>query len=123
MCLTEDELVYRFGRPDAPQIELSAPLSDGTFRPWNGIGRELTTSVRFTNGDHSYDVWWSADRLAADRPVSAGVTVFQSDRYLAQIECAPETVGDSFEPPLTDAMRRRGLCWSAETQTGWTQCD
>ena len=123
MCLKDEVLTYRFGRPGQPEIELTEPVAAGTYRPWNGIGRSITEAVTFTNRDYSYDVWWSLDRLEEDRPVTGGVTIFQGEKYLAQVECAPGTVGDSFEPILTDAMRANGQCWDYASHSWQTTCD
>jgi hypothetical protein len=122
MCLDGGELVYSFGRAGSPELILYEPLSEGTFTPWQGIGRSINEEVAFRNESYSYIVSWALDRLENDHPVYAGVTIQKGDAFVARLECEQGSVGPSFEPILTDAMAAIGQCWDPSTY-GWARCN
>jgi hypothetical protein len=119
MCLDGDELVYSFGRAGSPELVLYEPLSEGTYTPWQGIGRSINEEVAFRNEGYSYIVSWALDRLEDNHPVYGGVTILKDEKYVTRLECEAGSVGPSFEPSLTYAMGEIGLCWDRDA-FGWT---
>jgi hypothetical protein len=71
--------------------------------------------VTFRNADYSYVVYWSLDRLDESRPVTGGVTILKGETYVADLTCSAGTVGESFGPVLSEALRAIGLCWDFNT--------
>jgi hypothetical protein len=119
ICLDGDHRTYAFGPRGQPELTLSEPLSAGTYLPWQGVGRAVHEEVEFRNQGYSYIVGWSMDRLDEGHPISGGVTIFEGTRYVATLDCAAGSLGESFEPVLSDAMRGIGLCWDFSAH-GWS---
>ena len=61
-CIGTDSFLYRFGKPEAWELELSVPMEAGTVTPWSGIGGSIWSSVGFPNDGYLYEVWASVDR-------------------------------------------------------------
>ncbi len=86
-----NNLKYAFGTPGkSPDIAVSVPLSKTNYEPWNGVGRWITSSVTIPNGDYSYQVFYGADRLSDEHPISAGVNVLRGadEKYVNTVKCA-----------------------------------
>ena len=101
-CLTNDgkeillrdagsTINYRFGPPDGPpELQLGVPRDQASTWQWKGIGRSMSYSVNVPNGDTTYRVFWSADRI--DQTVEAGVNVLINQKLAATVSCGDQIV-------------------------------
>nr|WP_321508604.1 hypothetical protein [uncultured Celeribacter sp.] len=99
-------LLYRFGPPGAPELELIRPLSSATYVPWPGIGRAIWEQVTLTNYEASYEVFWMFDKI--DRLEKGGVIVTSGEELLAELHCTSSPEQD-FET-LYQAYQVEGYC-------------
>lgn len=121
ICLTGETLTYSFGPSGAPELLIDTDLSRLDYIPWAGVGRHLFESVRLRNGDYTYEVWHSLDRLDPDATLEGGVIVFQGDDTLADLSCTPRTArGDLYT--LFVAIEATGRCFDLNTRT-WGACN
>lgn len=114
LCLTPNErrVTYRFGPVDAPEIELTRDFDEITMQPWSGVGRGIWDQVAIPNGDFSYDLYWSADKI--DRTVYGGVEVRRNANTVASLSC---DAGGYFDfDTLLFAMQDAGYCRSDPIQ-------
>ncbi len=118
VCLDGEEVIYRFGPPDAPALTLSAPISEVAHQPWPGIGRAIWESTTFQNGAFSYEVHGSFDKL--DQISDGGVTVRKNGREIASLSCdSGSTELGLFA--ISDAKEAAGQCWDPYAQR-WGAC-
>ena len=91
VCDSGKTIDYSFGKPGLPpEIIVRALRSEAYTIPWNGMGRYESYSVAVPNGNTTYDVFWSEDRITEGRPVSAGVNVQVSKKHVATVRCVGE---------------------------------
>jgi hypothetical protein len=106
-------------------MQISTPLKDLIYRPWNGIGIMMSDAVQFTHGDYSYEVWAGIEKMmdeAAPAPEwSGGVNVLKGADVVASLSC--DSVPDVYQlDSLYDLKQAAGQCFDYESQ-GWkTQC-
>ena len=123
ICLEGDTLTYSYGRAGNPELRLSQPLTDGTYTPWNGIGRSMWEVVAFYNDGYTYTVNWSVDRMDENLPVQAGVSVDEGGSIVAILNCVEGTAGPEFGSVLMERMESLGLCWDPSAQAWETDCN
>ena len=116
-CLTGDQVTYRFGPPDAPELTLTQSVRDVGHRPWPGIGRSVWHDVSFVVGDIRYAVHLSIDKLSEPPgEVSGGVTVTRKDETLADLTCKPGSIIGAGDPsPVFEAKRAAGQEFDRQT--------
>lgn len=139
VCLEGDSFTYAYGpRGGSPELRLYSEVADGSFRPWNGIGRTIWEVLVFRNGEYFYEVGMGWDKMAAlidgedgeaqEEPdpgvaMSAGIDIQrqrpgQEVEYLAFLECDPGSILYD-----TDRIYRvydaAGLCWD-HGERRWT---
>lgn len=115
VCINADSFTYAFGPRDRPDLSLTVPMSAGTVAPWPGVGSAIWSSVGFTNGGYTYEVWASVDRNPDDANPQGGVNVLLGDSLLAQRSCAPGSVTTPAFM-LEDAMAAAGWCWNLDAR-------
>lgn len=92
---TDETIDYSFGAPGTrPELELQVPRDRASTWQWKGIGRDMSYSVEVPNGDTSYGVFWSVDRLSETKAVEAGVRVQRDRKTLATVYCAEKIVSN-----------------------------
>ncbi|PZX12542.1 hypothetical protein [Celeribacter halophilus] len=115
LCLTpaEGRVTYRFGPERAPEIELTRDFDEITMQPWSGIGRSIWDRVTIPNGDYSYSLSWSYDKI--DQEVSGGIEVARGETVLASLACEDAGEGGAIMEleTLSFAMQDAGFCRSA----------
>jgi hypothetical protein len=115
VCLNGDDLTYAYGRIGrAPDLALREPLANGTYRPWNGIGRSMWESITFTNAEYTYEVFASFDRLDENAITEQGVSVLKNGSLVTTLTCDP-ALGMTLFDNLYDQMGARGYCWNRDT--------
>lgn len=118
VCLDGEEVIYRFGLADAPDLILSAPITEVAHQPWPGIGRAIWESTTFRNGDFTYEVHGSFDKL--DQISDGGVTVRENGREIASLSCDRGSTELGLFA-ISDAKEAAGQCWDAEARR-WGGC-
>ncbi|WP_136443118.1 hypothetical protein [Pacificoceanicola onchidii] len=120
VCVEGSAVVYRYGKPGAPELELWERAEDIAYAPWPGFGRTIWEEVTFVNGGYSYVVHGSIDKgLAvqeAPNAVGGGVEVFEGARSIARLTCDPETVAFDWSDAISMAKAAAGLIWDPENQ-------
>ncbi|MCA0043017.1 hypothetical protein [Celeribacter litoreus] len=114
---------YAFGPPHAaPELQLERPYADVGVLPWNGVGRSIWEEIRIPNGDVTYAVWGSFDRMTEAHEVSGGIVVERGGEELARLDCAPS--GVIYAPfSFSDVYEEAGYCWSFETERWQEACE
>lgn len=123
--LEGDLASYSFGPQGAAELRFSQKVADLGYIPWNGIGVDMPEAVQFTNGDVTYEVWYSVRKLLEDNqpmlPPMAGVRVLQGDKVLADLTCSkPPRAPDLYA--IYDAKLAAGQCYDWESQSWGTAC-
>ncbi len=120
VCLSGDAVTYAYGkRGKAAELDLSVPLSDGTYTPWNGIGRYISDSITFYNAGYAYEVWQSIDKMSPDAGPDYGVNVLQGEDVLKALACDAGAEAQPFDR-LFEATEAQGLCWDFDNR-GWQE--
>jgi hypothetical protein len=115
VCLTGDDLTYAYGPTGVlPDLALREPLANGTYRPWNGIGRSMWESITFTNAEYTYEVFASFDRLDENAITENGVSILKNGSLVTTLTCDPAR-GMTLFDNLYDQMGARGYCWNRDT--------
>ena len=117
LCLDGGRLTYRFGRPGAPELELTRDLSEIAYTPWPGIGRTIWEDVEITNEGVTYAIhsWVERPLDTGEAPRSGtGLIVLQGAEPLAELTCQGDAAADF--SPIGEALIARGFCHAPE---GW----
>ncbi len=89
VCDSGKTIDYSFGKPgSAPELAIRAKRDDASTYQWQGMGSAMTYSVDIPNGNTTYSVFWSADRMSEAHAISAGVSVVVSGKSVATVNCA-----------------------------------
>jgi hypothetical protein len=92
---TDETIDYSFGDFDAkPELDLKVPRDQASTWQWKGVGRAMTYAVDVPNGDTSYSVFWSVDRLSPTKEIEAGVRVHRDRKTLATVYCTRKIVNN-----------------------------
>jgi hypothetical protein len=93
LCDYGETLAYVFGRSLAqPELALRVPRAQASTWQWQGVGRDESYSVDVPNGNTSYSVFWSRDRMTENAALEAGVYVLVKQKLTATVKCSPESV-------------------------------
>lgn len=119
VCLSaEDHLLYSFGPPGAPELEMERRFDEVEMRPWKGWGRDIRYSVDFHNAGYSYHVYWHYDRQA--QISDSGILVAQGEEIGAEFDahvfCQPDGGEFAFDL-LEERMRAAGYCRNSTVET------
>ena len=88
VCDAGKTLHYSFGKPDQkPELFLSVPRGNARTSQWRGLGRWIYYSVTIPNGNTSYSVFTSLDRMSDSHEFDAGLSVTVGDEEIARIDC------------------------------------
>ena len=91
VCDAGATIDYSFGKPDAPaEIVVRAPRAQAATSQWGGVGRYISYSVQVPNGNTTYTVFTSVDKMADQPKTEAGVHVEVKRKLVATVQCAPE---------------------------------
>ncbi len=91
VCDAGKVIAYSFGHPNAkPEIVVLAPRDHASTYQWRGVGRAVHYSVNVPNGDTTYRVFWSLDRLAQTPRIEAGAEVEVGRKRVATVHCVGE---------------------------------
>lgn len=97
VCDAGRSIGYTFGRPGrAPELALNVPRNHASTYQWPGAGRTTTYSVTVPNGDTTYTVYSTFDRLADELDFQHGIQVEVRGQQVANLRCR--------EPGLIDNM-------------------
>ncbi len=89
VCDAGKVIAYSFGHPNAkPEIVVLAPREQASTYQWRGVGRAIHYSIEVPNGDTTYRVFWSLDRLSETHRIDAGVEVEVGRKHVATVQCA-----------------------------------
>jgi hypothetical protein len=92
---TDETIDYSFGDPGTkPELDLKVPRDQASTWQWKGVGRAMTYAVDVPNGNVSYSVFWSVDRLSETKAVEAGVRVHGDRKTLATVYCTSKIVSN-----------------------------
>lgn len=119
VCLQNDGFSYAYGSPgQAPELTLTALITDGVYRPWSGFGRSIWESLTLRNNEYAYEVGMSFDKIISVEggdSLSGGIDVQKHQpggkvEYLVYLECDKGSL--SFNTDLVyQAYEDAGLCW------------
>lgn len=88
VTINHENIYYRFGKPKvAPELSFSVPKDKASTFQWKGWGNSISYSVNIPNGDITYTVYSSIDKLAEEQKAEAGIMVQNKDKLLARILC------------------------------------
>lgn len=99
VCDAGKTIDYTFGKPqEKPEIALKVPRSQAATHQWAGIGRHISYSVDIPNGNTTYNVFWSLDRLNEQQDsIEAGVNVMIHDQLAATVACSGKNIINHLE--------------------------
>lgn len=106
-CFNATEFSFEFGRfASPPDVSVTLPLSEVAVQPWNGMGSSYSEAASFTHAGITYSLWWSADRMTDEHPITGGVTLTEDGTELSSLTCAvePEIGGLWVLPDAKDAL-------------------
>lgn len=93
LCDYAKTLGYAFGATlDKPEMALRVPREQASTWQWQGVGRDESYAVDVPNGNTTYSVFWSRDRLKENALPEAGVYVLVKQKLTATVKCQPESV-------------------------------
>jgi hypothetical protein len=83
-------------------LALSIPRDQASTFQWAGVGRYINYSVTIQNGNTTYQVFTSAERLFdgdedSDPSYTAGINVEVDGRHVATVDCKMDTVIHNME--------------------------
>jgi hypothetical protein len=124
VCFDDQVATYSYGPiGGVPDLFLSEPIKQVDFEPWSGLGKAISESVTFYNGDYAYDVGGGFDRPLSDEEMLRGprrfgwIEVTESGERAAHLECIPETVSYGFGGGIYDIKVAGGLTWDSDSFT------
>ncbi len=124
MCFDDQVATYSYGPVGgAAELFLSETIEHVDFEPWSGLGKAISESVTFYNGDYAYDVGGGFDRPFSDEemllPIRrfGWVEVTESGERAASLECIPDTVSYGFGGGIHDGKVMAGLTWDSYSFT------
>lgn len=124
VCFDEQVVTYSYGPVGGtPDLFLSEPIEHIDFEPWSGLGKAISESVTFYNGDFAYDVGGGFDRPFSEEemlePIRrfGWVEVTESGAMAAYLECIPETVSYGFGGGIHDIKVAARQIWDSDSLT------
>ncbi len=93
LCDDAKTLGYAFGATlDKPEMALRVPREQASTWQWQGVGRDESYTVDVPNGNTTYSVFWSRDRMKENSVPEAGVYVLVKQKLTATVKCRSESV-------------------------------
>ena len=90
-CFDDTKFTFELGPfASPPNVSVTMPLQEVAIQPWSGMGGSYTEAASFTHAGITYYIWWAADRLTDEHPISGGVTLTEGDTQLSALTCAVE---------------------------------
>lgn len=124
VCFDDQVTTYSYGPiGGAPDLFLSQSTERVDYEPWSGLGKAISESVTFYNGDYAYDVGGGFDRPFSEEEMHlpirrfGWVEVTESGAHAASLECIPDTVSYGFGGGIYDVKVAAGLRWDEESFT------
>lgn len=124
VCFDDQVATYSYGPiGDTPDLFLSETIERVDFEPWSGLGKAISESVTFYNGDYAYNVGGGFDRPFSEEEMRepirrfGWVVVTESGEIAASLECTPETVTYGFGGGIYDLKVAAGQTWDTESLT------
>ena len=124
VCFDDEVVTYRYGPiGSAPDLTLMDTIANVDFEPWSGVGKAISESITFYNGDYAYDVGGGFDRPFSDEEMQqpirrfGWVEVTQSGEMAAYLQCIPETVIYGFGGGIHDIKVAARQTWDSESLT------
>lgn len=124
VCFDEQVVTYSYGPVGGtPDLFLSEPIEHIDFEPWSGLGKAISESVTFYNGDYAYDVGggfvrpFSEEEMLEPIRRFGRIEVTESGEVAASLECIPETVSYGFGGGIHDIKVAVGQIWNSESFT------
>ena len=124
VCFDDRIATYSYGPlGGAPELFLSETIDAVDYEPWSGLGKAISESVTFYNGDYAYVVGGGFDRPFSAEEMERGpgrfgwLEVTRSGARVASLECIPETVSYGFGGGIHDAKIAAGLDWDSASGT------
>jgi len=124
VCFDDQIATYSYGPiGGAPELVLSETIEDVDYEPWSGVGKAISESVTFYNGDYAYDVGGGFERPFSEeemrRPIRrfGWVEVTESGEHAASLACVPDTVSYGFGGGIHDLKVAAGLTWDSYSFT------
>ncbi|MCO4843011.1 MAG: hypothetical protein KC439_08920 [Yoonia sp.] len=124
VCFDDQVARYAYGPIGGPpELVLTETIERVDFAGWNGLGKAITESVTFYNGDYSYEVMGGFDRPFSDEEMALGprhlgwIDVAKNGEKLSRLECIPDTVSYGFGGGIHDAKMNAGLTWDSASET------
>jgi hypothetical protein len=124
VCFDDHVATYSYGPVGgATELFLSESIENVDFEPWSGLGKAISESVTFYNGDYAYDVGGGFERPFSEeemqRPIRrfGWIEITESGEQAASLECVPETVSYGFGGGIYDAKVAAGLTWDSYSFT------
>jgi len=98
VCDSKKTIDYSFGKAQKkPEIVIKIPREKVSTFQWAGIGRYESYTIDIPNGNVTYNVFWSVDRLSEDHPVEAGVNVLTDQNLLTTVNCSGEDIVNNIQ--------------------------
>lgn len=104
-------------------MSLSDTLTHVDFEPWSGLGKAISETVTFYNGDFSYEVGGGFDRPFSDEEMELGpqrfgwINVAQNGQSVSRLQCIPDTVSYGWGGGIYDAKVAAGQVWDDYSKT------
>ncbi|AZZ43715.1 hypothetical protein C1896_01495 [Pseudomonadaceae bacterium SI-3] len=92
----DNTITYKFGKINSqPELELKKSLDEVEILIGNASGSELTNSISFANGEYTYTVISSVNKVADVQEPKHGILVKKNSNYLTYISCISASVEGS----------------------------
>lgn len=92
----DNAILYKFGKINyPPELELKKPSDEVQIVIGNASGSELTNSISFVNGEYSYTLISSVNKIADVQEPTHGILVKKNSNYLTYISCISASVEGS----------------------------
>lgn len=124
VCFDDQVVTYSYGAVGGtPDLFLSEPVERVDYEPWLGLGKAISESVTFYNGDYAYDVGGGFERPFSEEEMRepirrfGWVEVTEGGATAAYLECTPETVSYGFGGGIYDIKVAAGQTWDDESFT------
>ncbi len=81
-------ILYSYGKRNAaPEIILKQKTDPSQLKLSEPEGSNIVTSIRLTNGDYTYEIFTSTDRMGPTHKFHSGMFVFKDNELLSRIRC------------------------------------
>lgn len=124
VCHDDQVATYSYGPiGGAPDLFLSETIAHVDFEAWSGLGKAISESVTFYNGDYSYEVVGGFERPFSEEEMALGsrhfgwIDIAQNGERVSRLECVPETVTYGFGGGIYDVKVAAGLEWDEYSRT------